>query len=377
MGRRWGKSVLAGSVALATAGKMGGHVAWCVPTYKNGRAPWRWIEQTVAGIRKAGKCRVNKSERTVEFDNGGFIGLYSMDNEDSIRSESFNLVILDEAAKMSESAWTDAIQPTLADVDGDAIIIGTPYGRNWFWREYQAGLADGKRQASFHAPSSDNPNPMIKRAAMLAKKRVPERTYRQEWLAEFVEDGGGVFRRVMEAATAPQQDEAVDGHDYVFGVDWGKSNDYTAMAVIDATTQQCCYLDRSNQVDYSLQVARLMALCDRFHPAGIIAERNSMGEPLIEALQRADLPVIPFTTTNATKANIIDGLALAFEQGELQILADAVLLGELQAYEMETLPSGLTRYSAPDGMHDDTVMALAMAWSGVREYSQPLLAFAV
>ena len=54
-----------------------------------------------------------------------------------------------------------------------------------------------------------------------------------------------------------------------------------------------------------------------------------------------------------------------------------MLLGELQAYEMETLPSGLTRYSAPDGMHDDTVMALAMAWSGVREYSQPLLAFAV
>lgn len=377
MGRRWGKSILAGSLALATAANQRGHVAWCVPTYKNGRAPWRWIEQTLYAVRKAGLCSVNKSERTVEFKNGGFIGLYSMDNEDSIRSESFHLVILDEAAKMSETAWTDAIQPTLADADGDAIIISTPYGRNWFWREFQAGLADGTRQASFHAPSSDNPNPLIKRAAELARSRVPERTYRQEWLAEFIEDGGGVFRRVAEAATALQQDEAVDGHTYVFGVDWGKSNDYTAIAVIDATIQQLCYIDRSNQVDYSLQVARLMALCDRFHPAGIIAERNSMGEPLIEALQRADLPVFPFVTTNTTKANIVDGLALAFERGDLQILDDPVLIGELQAYESTRLPSGLQRYSAPDGMHDDTVMAVAMAWSGVQSYSQPLLAFTV
>ncbi len=93
-----------------------------------------------------------------------------------------------------------------------------------------------------------------------------------------------------------------------------------------------------------------------------------MGQPLIEQLQRDGLPVVPFMTTNATKAQIIDALALAFERGDIRILADPVQVAELQAYEMERLPSGLMRYGAPEGMHDDTVMALALAWHAV---SQP------
>jgi hypothetical protein len=89
-----------------------------------------------------------------------------------------------------------------------------------------------------------------------------------------------------------------------------------------------------------------------------------MGEPLVEQLQRDGLPVQPFLTTNATKAAAIDALALAFERGDIRILNDPVLIGELQAYEMERLPSGMMRYNAPSGMHDDTVMSLALAWQG-------------
>jgi hypothetical protein len=46
---------------------------------------------------------------------------------------------------------------------------------------------------------------------------------------------------------------------------------------------------------------------------------------------------------------------------------DPVLVSELVAYQAERLPSGLTRYTAPSGGHDDTVMALAMAWSAVSD----------
>ena len=47
----------------------------------------------------------------------------------------------------------------------------------------------------------------------------------------------------------------------------------------------------------------------------------------------------PFLTTNASKAQAIEALALAFERGDLRIIADQVLVSELQAYEMERLPS--------------------------------------
>jgi len=124
-------------------------------------------------------------------------------------------------------------------------------------------------------------------------------------------------------------------------------------------------MDRFNQIDYVVQRARLEALAGRYNPGTIIAESNAMGEPIIEQLQRDGLPVRGFTTTNASKAQAIEALALAFEQGTITILNDPVLIGELQAYEMKRSPSGMATYSAPEGMHDDTVMSLAMAWQGM------------
>jgi len=77
--------------------------------------------------------------------------------------------------------------------------------------------------------------------------------------------------------------------------------------------------------------------------------------------------ITPFTTTNATKAGIIQALELAFERGEITLLTDELQINELTAYQSEKLPSGLVRYGSPEGLHDDTVMALAMAWSGVSD----------
>jgi len=52
---------------------------------------------------------------------------------------------------------------------------------------------------------------------------------------------------------------------------------------------------------------------------------------------------------------------LAFERQTMGLLDDPVLLAELDAYTMERLPSGSWRYGAPSGLHDDCVMALALA----------------
>jgi hypothetical protein len=344
------------------AGK-GGRVAWIVPEYRNGRPLWRMAESAVAHMLKAKTVSVNESERIIRFlRSGGTLGVYSADNPSSILGEAFNLVVVDEAARVKADVWYETIQPTLADVNGDALLISTPKGRNWFWQEWIRGRAQSADIASWQCPTTANPNPNIRHAAELARDRVPERVYRQEWLAEFMDDGGGVFRRITDAATAERQETAIADHAYAFGVDWGKSNDFTVIAVYDLTQRALVYVDRFNQIDYAVQLGRLQVLAERFKPTTIIAESNSMGQPLVESLQRMNLPVQPFTTTNATKTAAIDALALAFERGDLTIVNDTTLVAELQAYEMERLPSGLMRYSAPDGMHDDTVMAAAMGW---------------
>jgi hypothetical protein len=148
-------------------------------------------------------------------------------------------------------------------------------------------------------------------------------------------------------------------------VDWGRFNDATVFSVMDATTNEMAYLDRMVETTFGLQLMRLQALHDRFHVGAWIIEANSMGSPQVEALQRAGLPVRPFTTTNATKAVIIEAWALAFERNEVRVLKDATVIAELKSFSSERLPSGLIRYSAPEGMHDDTVMASALAYAGM------------
>ena len=367
-GRRFGKTTL-GLDRAADPAVLAYPVGWFSPTYKMLLEVWREASILFQPIEK----RKNAQERRIEFVTGGLLEFWSLDDINAGRGRKYKRVIVDEAAmvKMLMDHWQIVLRSTLADYQGDAWFLSTPKGRNGFWQMWQWGQDKLQPEwASWQIPTHDNPhiNPKEIEAMRLS---MPELVFNQEVMAQFLEDAGGVFRRVMDAATAVPEEKPTGPGPYIFGVDWGKMNDFTVIAVMDAATRRMVYLDRFNQIDYHVQVGRLAALAETFRPAGIVAERNSMGDPIIEQLQRQGLPVLPFTTTNATKTRAIDELAMAFERGEIEILNDLILVGELQAYEMERLPSGMLRYSAPPGMHDDTVMALALAWQGLMEMSEP------
>ena len=358
-GRRWGKTRLATTLCTAAALE-GGRAWWVAPSFPIASIGWRILRrlaQQVPGVE------IREGDRRITYPSGGTVTAKSADNPDSLRGEGLDFVALDEFSFMKEAAWAEALRPALADRQGRAIFISTPKGRNFFWRLWQRAQSEAGWRA-WRYPTSSNPH-IPANEIEAARTHLPERIFSQEFLAEFVDDAGGVFRGVMKAATAEMQEEAQDDHQYIFGVDWGKHADFTAIAVLDTTDSALVAIDRFNQIDYAFQVERLRILYDRFQPMTIIAERNSMGEPLIEQLQRDDLPVQPFTTTNASKTQAIEALALALEREDLSILANPVLVGELQAYEAQRLPSGMLRYNAPSGMHDDTVIALALAWHGV------------
>lgn len=312
---------------------------------------------------------IKEGTRTVEFPSGGWVQVRSADGPDSLRGEGLSFVVVDEAAFLSERAWTEGLRPALADQKGGALIISTPNGRNWFWQLYQQAQADlSGEYAAWHFTSYDNP--FLDPAEInSAKHSLPERVFRQEFMAEFMEDGAGVFRRVAEAATVGIGWPRIDGHTYVFGVDWARSNDYTVFAVLDLDTKALVCIDRFNDIDYATQMMRLRALNERWKPSLIIAEKNSMGGPLVEMLQNERLPVQAFTTTSQSKAQIVDTCVLAFERDDIHIINDPILVAELQAFEMERLPSGMIRYTAPEGMHDDCVMALCLAWSAVGQWA--------
>lgn len=375
MGRRWGKTVLGGTLGL-NAARQGGLVMWMGLSFPNTRQLWSWALRYAWPAIKGGYATFNKTEKSINFKNGGQFLVFSGDSYDGVRGMEFNLAILDEAAKINEEAWYGAVRPTLATTNGSAFIISSPHGKNWFYHAWARGQDPLETDwQSWRAPTNANPIPEVQADMITAKRDTPERTYREEWLAEFVDDGGEVFRRVRPAQRAIWQDTAIAGHQYVIGADWGRSNDYTVFAVADVTEQAIVHIDRSNQIEYALQRGRIEALYRRFHATAIVAESNAMGEPIIELMRRDGLNVIPFQTTNATKQAIIDALANAFERDAIGLPKDGevmpVVIGELEAFSMTRLPSGLIRYEAPSGMHDDCVMAIALAWHGAAGQFEP------
>jgi hypothetical protein len=337
-------------------------VAWFAPNYRLLSDVWRQLQVTLGPAI----AKLNQEERRLELRGGGVVEMWSLDSPDAGRGRAYATVVIDEAAMVSnlDEAW-QSIRPMLTDLRGDAWFLSTPKGMNSFKILYDRGQ-DQEREdwRSWQMPSGENPYIQLEEIEA-ARQDMTEAAFNQEYLALFVNWEGSVIRRVGEAATATAKMQREAGHDYVVGCDWGRSNDYTVFVVLDTTSRAVVALDRSNRVDYALQCERLKALNDLWQPQQIIAEQNSIGQPIIEQLVRDGLRIQPYTTTNASKALAIESLALAFERGEIRILNDPVLVAELVSYQCERLPSGLLRYGAPSGQHDDTVMALAIAWTAV------------
>lgn len=361
-GRKFGKTELGKDTLIDSA--LGGlPYAYFTQTYKQVREMWDRILEAARPVITS----VNKQQGRIEFIGGGLIDFWSLQAADTVRGFAYAGVVVDEAAQIADlgKAWNNAIRPTLTEYRGWALFLSTPQGRDYFFTLYQRGQDSVRYPAweSWHHQTSDNPF-IDPDEIEEARGEMPSRAFSQEYLAEFLSDGGAVFRNIEACTIEAYQDGPIEDHVYVFGVDWGKSNDFTAIAVIDCTTMEIVWIEYFNEIGWSLQRGRLVAMYEHWKPDSIYAEENSIGDPNIEALQAEGLPVFPFMTTAQSKTPLIESLALALEKSEIGIINDPVLLNELQAYTMKRLPSGRFAYSAPSGMHDDTVIASALALYG-------------
>jgi phage terminase large subunit-like protein len=303
----------------------------------------------------ANQLLVRRAERTIEFPSGGSLSIYSADSPDSIRGEAFDLVIMDEAAMVDERVWYDVLMPTLADRRGHAILVSTPRGRNWFWREYERCRLEN---AAWRAPSTDNPLASIREAAERARQLVSERTYRQEWLAEFVDEAGGVFRGVRKCVRAVEPRGP-----FALGVDIGRDEDYTAVAVFDIGQSAVLRVERWRYEDYTRTVQRIAQIAREYQAAEVIVEQNAAGAPVVDYLSAQNIPVLGAVTTASTKRAIVERLSWAIERGEIALPDDDYVLTELEQFSQQRRKDGTYEYSAPPGMHDDCVMAIAWVYS--------------
>jgi hypothetical protein len=90
-------------------------------------------------------------------------------------------------------------------------------------------------------------------------------------------------------------------------------------------------------------------------------EMNSIGSVNFEELVNDELDVIPFNTTNETKADICSDLYEAIHTNRWKLLDNPLVRHQMKIFVSKQLPSGIWRLAADGEGHDDIVMGLAIA----------------
>lgn len=351
-GRRWGKTrygVRRASRAAAT----GQRVGWFAPTYKYALEAWR---ELVLRLRPAAKS-ISEQEKRIELLGGGVIEVWTLDTPDPARGRAYHLAVIDEAGIVRNlmAAWQEAIRPTLTDYRGQALFLGTPKGRthdfSTLFTKAEAGAVGWK---AIRAGTMENPY-IPPEEVEEARRDLPAGVFAQEFEGIPADDGGNPFGLdAIRACVGPMS----EAKPWAWGWDFARAQDWTVGVALDAHYRVCRF-ERWQQVPWGETVQRVGARTGETPAWG---DSTGVGDPVVERVQRLPCPMIAVPFSRPRKQQLMERLAGAIQRKELTI-PDGVLKAELESFGYEYTASGV-RYAAPAGLHDDCVMALALAVYG-------------
>lgn len=341
-GRRFGKSELSQILIIKEALK-GGNVAYITPTYGLAQV---FFER----LTKVLPFKSNISKLKIYCPNEGSIEFFTGERLDNLRGRKFHLVIVDEAAFIPdlEDGWNNSIRPTLTDYEGKAVFLSTPRGKNFF---YSLFMKQGENDwQSFKFSTYDNPH-INPREIDEARIQLPEVVFEQEYMANPSENSANPFGNAfIKRCVKPISAQPI----VCYGIDLAKSVDYTVIIGLDKDGN-VAYFDRF-QMDWH----NTKETIKRLPPAPIVVDSTGVGDPILEDLLREGVNIEGLKFTSQSKQQLMEGLASAIQQGRIGF-PEGVIVDELDVFEYQFTAHGV-RYSAPSGFHDDTVMALALAW---------------
>jgi len=191
-GRRGGKSYASIASLAKNARYPNKKCMYVAPSYRMAKQiVWEDLKQLLKERNWAKK--INESELTVTLVNGSTIFLRSADNPDSIRGIGLDYVVLDEAADIPklEDTWQAVIRPTLSDRQGSALIISSPKGKGYLYDLYNNAkhLEDWQSWQYTTAQGGIVSEQELEQA----RKDLDERTYKQEYEAQFVDYSGLIY----------------------------------------------------------------------------------------------------------------------------------------------------------------------------------------
>ncbi len=354
IGRQFGKTMLAMNQCYYWAfNNSNVKIAWVSPIYKQCK---KVFDEMVLAFADSNLIKSNASDLVITLPNGSTIQFFSAERYDNIRGFTFDYLVCDEFAFMAEQAWSEVLRATVLVKGKKVLLISTPKGKNHFYNLFNLDGVNPQYK-SFKMTSYDGL--ATKDEIDGAKLTLPENIFKQEYLAEFVDNGSGVFKELTINET-PQETER-----YYAGVDLGRADDYSVLTILNENGQMV-YCERWRHESWQKIVNNIASDLMRFKATAYI-EVNSIGDAIFEQIKAQYSKIEPFYTTSKSKMDAIESLQVAIQNKEFNILDKEWLKKEFDIFTYEyNHKTRSVRYSAPQGFHDDGVMSCAIAYQALK-----------
>ena len=313
----------------------------------------------------------------ITLPNGNAIVFRSGEKPDNLYGEDVRAAVIDEASRFREDAFI-AVRSTLTATRGPLRLIGNVRGRrNWFYRLARRAEAGARGMSYAKITAYDAIKAGILSGAEVAEakellKQAPG-IFEELYLAEATDDGGNPFGLaairscIMDPETSRRAfDETVP---VCYGVDLARSLDWVVIIGLNAAAQVCRF-DRWQRVPWRETKRRIV---DMVEDVPTLVDMTGVGDSVVEDLQHmADGVFEGFKFTSASKQPLMESLARVIQTGDIAYPGDgeaAMIVTELEEFEYVYSRTGV-KYSAPEGMHDDCVDALALARHHWRDHGE-------
>jgi len=156
--------------------------------------------------------------------------------------------------------------------------------------------------------------------------------------------------KYIDACIKPISKEPAVG----YGIDLAKSYDWTVITGLDKNGD-VCFFERF-QKDWKQTKERIIEIVGR---KKALIDSTGVGDPIVEDVCRSCPNASGYNFSSKSKQQLMEWLAAVIQRQEISVL-EGVMFFELESFEFVHTRTG-TKYSAPEGMHDDAVCSLALA----------------
>jgi len=338
----------------ALQGKAGWQYWWVAPSRKQAKIGYRRLK---LALRRAGHLfAYNDTELTITLPTQTVLSFLTGEKPDLLYGDDVHAAVIDEATRVREDAW-HAIRSTLTATQGPLRVIGNVRGRkNWAYqlaRKAEAGDPD-MHYAKLTYHDAVAAGIVAAEEILDAKRLLPEAVFNELYLAQPSDDGGNPFGLQHIAACVGPISTAAP---VVWGWDLAKYVDWTVGIGLDRAGA-VCRLERFQSSWDDTERKMLQSIGKT--PAYI--DSTGVGDPIFERLARNRPWLRDYKFTNQTKQQLMEGLQVAIQQHRIRV-PEGPIRAELDSFEFQVSRTSV-KYGAPDGMHDDCVVALALAVHG-------------